>query len=253
MSEPPQFRLTNVSFGYSGSPNPTIKSLSLSINQGERIAFLGESGCGKTTLLKLLQGGLSATEGEVRSLGQDPKSISPRNFRALQANIGFIWQDHGLVSNLRVGQSVIAGRMGKQSYLRSLRSFFFPTEEERGEISYLLQQLKLKCNFDDFVDSLSLGQQQRIAIARSLYQRPVAIMADEPIASLDPRTSVDILNLFMDLSIRNRFTFCIALHQVEWVCIPGLFTRVIGIRDGKIVFDRSPDNFFATDQELLYG
>ncbi len=227
----PIFELKNVTQKFGNFQSLT--AINLKIEAGERVALVGSSGAGKSTLLNLLNGTLTPTEGEVWVLGRNLKKLRPRWRRQVQQKIGTIYQQFNLVDNLRVIHNVNAGHLGRWSLLKAAISLIYPLEVETA--AHALQQVGIPEKIFERTDRLSGGQQQRVAIARVLVQNPTAILADEPISSLDPERGREIMDLLHQLSIDTGKTLVTSLHVIEFAC--SHYQRIIGLKAGKILFD----------------
>lgn len=210
-----------------------LSDISLRINGGERVALVGSSGAGKSTLIQLLNGTLLPTEGEVWVLNQNLANLSRRSLRQVQRQIGTIYQQFHLVDNLRVIHNVNAGHLGRWSFLKAVLSLLWPLETVSA--ARALTQVGIPEKLYDRTDQLSGGQQQRVAIARVLIQHPQAILADEPISSLDPERSREIMDLLRDLSQDTGKTLVTSLHDIDFAL--SHYERIIGLGRGKILFD----------------
>lgn len=232
MSQPdPIFELRNVSqqFGQFRA----LADVNLKICLGERVALVGSSGAGKSTLIRLLNGTLLPTEGEVWVLGRNLSQLTSRQLRQVQRGIGTVYQQFHLVDNLRVVHNVNAGHLGRWSLLKALFSLIKPLEVETALKA--LTQVGIPEKLYARTDRLSGGQQQRVALARVLVQDPIAILADEPIASLDPERSREIMDLLRDLTIQDSRSLVVSLHAIEFA--RSHCDRIVGLRGGRIVFD----------------
>ncbi len=227
----PIFELKHVTqqFGSFGALN----DINLQIYPGERVALIGSSGAGKSTLLRLLNGTLLPTQGEVWALDRNLARLSPRRLRQVQQQIGTIYQQFHLVDSLQVIHNVNAGHLGRWSFFKAVASLIFPLEVETA--AKALARVGIPEKLYDRTDRLSGGQQQRVALARVLVQDPLAILADEPIASLDPELSREVMDLLRDMSQQAGKTLVISLHAVEFA--RSHCDRAIGLRRGRIVFD----------------
>lgn len=230
----PVFRLRDVSQRY--GVVQALQGINLTINAGERVALIGPSGAGKSTLIGLLNGTLSPTEGEVLVLGQHLARLRPAARRALQHQIGTIYQQFHLVDSMRVIHNLNAGNLGRWSLLRALVSLIWPLEVERA--TWALDQVGIADKLYARTGQLSGGQQQRVALARVLVQNPRAILADEPIASLDPERSREIMDLLVAISRQMGTTLVASLHVVSFA--RSHFERIIGLRGGQLQFDVPP-------------
>lgn len=224
-----------------------ISNLTLTIRRGEKIALVGPSGAGKSTLIQLLNGSLTPTQGEILIFGQPLARLSARQRRLVQQKIGTLYQQYNLVDNLAVIHNVNAGRLGSWSLARSLASLIWPLEKQSA--SEILTQVGIPEKLYERTANLSGGQQQRVALARVLIQNPEVILADEPIASVDPERSREVMNLLRDVSAQGK-TLIVSLHVVEYAF--SHFDRIIGLRDGRIFFDASPANVTPKVVKDLY-
>jgi phosphonate transport system ATP-binding protein len=234
-TDQPIFELKDVSrtFGTFAA----LSNINLKIWTGQRVALTGPSGAGKSTLINLLNGTLLPTYGEVWALGQNLANLDPKSLRRVQQKIGTIYQQFHLVDNLRVVHNVNAGNLGRWSFPKAVASLFWPLEVNQAAAA--LTQVGIPEKLYDRTDQLSGGQQQRVAIARVLIQHPQAILADEPIASLDPERSREIMDLLRTLSQQNGQTLVTSLHDIGFA--QSHFERIVGLREGKILFDTSAD------------
>lgn len=228
----PVFELKQVSqqFGQLSA----LTNVSLQIYPGERVALVGSSGAGKSTLLRLLNGSVRSTQGEVWAMGRNLSQLNSKRLRQVQRQIGTIYQQLNLVDNLRVIHNVNAGHLGRWSFLKALASLIVPLEVETAVKA--LSQVGIAEKLYERTDRLSGGQQQRVAIARVLVQNPLVILADEPIASLDPELSREIMDLLQAQQADR--TLVISLHDVDFA--RSHCDRMIGLRQGQILFDAAP-------------
>jgi phosphonate transport system ATP-binding protein len=210
-----------------------LDGVTLRIDAGERVALVGPSGAGKSTLLGLLNGTHKPSAGMVAVLGHDLARLPPRQRRNVQRQIGTIYQQFALVDSLRVVHNVNAGQLGRWSTLKAFVSLLWPLETDTAV--HALAQVGIPDKLYARTGQLSGGQQQRVALARVLVQNPVAMLADEPIASLDPERGREIMDLLRDLSIGAGKTLVASLHAVEYAHTH--FERVIGLRNGRVAFD----------------
>ena len=208
-----------------------LASVSMAIAPGERVALVGPSGAGKSTLLSLLNGSLSPTAGDVWVLGRQLQRLQGRRRREVLRQVGTVYQQHHLVSNLRVIHNVNAGHLGRWPLWKALWSLVWPQRVNRAERA--LAQLGLADKLYTRTDRLSGGQQQRVALARVLVQDPAIVLADEPVASVDPARSHDVLRQLSELG-KDR-TLLISLHDVALA--RAYCDRMIGLRQGRIIFD----------------
>ncbi len=231
--EPPIFELNQVSHQF--GQGWALQQITLQIHPGERVAIVGSSGAGKSTLLRLLNGTLRPTQGEVWALGQNLGQLSAARLRRVQRQIGTIYQQLHLVDNLAVVHNVNAGQLGRWSVWKAALSLLYPLEVET--VARALTQVGIPEKLYARTDHLSGGQQQRVAIARVLVQNPQAILADEPVSSLDPERSRDVMNLLRELAQTGGKTLIVSLHSIDLAL--SHCDRIIGLQAGQAVFDVS--------------
>lgn len=229
MSFGEMFKLTNITKTFGGKV--ALSSLSLDIKKGEIVALIGPSGAGKTTLLNILTTNLMADEGTLLIDGVSWKNYS--NGKKLAKKMGIIRQQFDLVGQLPVIHNVLAGRLVDWGFIKSMASLIIP--QEKKVAIKALERVGLKDKVYQKTSSLSGGEQQRVAMARLLVQHPEAVLADEPISSLDPARSEDIIKMLIQLVKEENQTLVTTLHTVEYA--RKYFDRIIGLREGKIFFD----------------
>jgi phosphonate transport system ATP-binding protein len=226
-----------------------LTDINLTVNRGERITVIGPSGAGKSTIIKLLNGTLMPTVGRVRVLGEDLAAIPARDLRAVQRRIGTIHQQYDLVEQLRVVNNVNAGCLGTWPFWKAALSLIRPVDV--GRVQHALDRVGIADKLYARTADLSGGEQQRVAIARVLVQQPVAVLADEPVASIDPARGREIVNLLHDISAETGTTLLASLHDVEIAL--DRFERVVGLRQGRVVFDTTPQLLTERDIAALYA
>ena len=230
-----------------GRREPRLAEVSLRIQAGERVALLGPSGAGKSTLLAVANGLLQPNGGTVRWQGE-ARACSARARRRQQARIGTLWQDLRLIEELTVQQNLNAARLAQWGWPRALLNLLVPLETQA--CAALLQRLDLDpALLNQPVSALSGGQRQRVALARLLRQEPLLLLADEPLASLDPRLAEELLALLLAAGAPPR-ALLLSLHRPELV---GGFDRVVGLRRGRLVFDQPASSLTATQLRALYA
>jgi len=212
-----------------------LNQISLSVQRGEKIAILGPSGAGKTTLFRTINGFLPIVSGSISVDGVEVSGLRGRKLRNLRSQIGLISQRHDLVDRLRVHQNVMAGALGRWTTVRALRFLMRPTPAELEEAKRALSRVALERKLRARTSDLSGGEHQRVAIARALVQQPLVLLADEPVASLDPILSGQILSLLCSLANENGFALLCSLHQPDLAY--EYFDRVIRIEAGKVASD----------------
>jgi phosphonate transport system ATP-binding protein len=243
------FSLENVSVDL-GSTR-AIDSVTLEIEKGEAVAFVGPSGAGKSTLLGLLNASVRATAGTVRLDGRPISGLSRSELKDARACIGFVHQELHLVPGLRVVQNVIAGRFGRMGFTSSLRWMLFPKRQMVEEVFAILERVGIPQKIFDPVERLSGGQKQRVAIARALFQDPGALLADEPVSSVDPARARDTVALLRELSREKGLTLCMSLHNLDLA--REFFPRLVGLRKGRIAFDSPTGDLTPEEFQALYS
>ncbi|ERT05396.1 ABC transporter family protein [Lyngbya aestuarii BL J] len=246
MQNLPIFELKNVSHRF--EKIQSLTDINLKIKAGEQVALVGSSGAGKSTLLSLLNGTIIPSQGEVWILGRNFRTLRPKLRRQIQQQIGTIYQQFNLVDNLRVIHNINAGHLGRWSFFKAALSLIYPLEIQTA--TQALQQVGIPEKLFERTDHLSGGQQQRVAIARVLVQNPTAILADEPISSLDPQRSFEIIDLLHQLSQHNKKTLITSLHAIEFA--RSHYQRIIGLKSGKIFFDLPADTLTDSLIDKLY-
>ncbi len=227
-----------------------LKGMTFTVNPGERIAFLGPSGAGKTSLLRVLAGNHQPTSGHVHTLGTCLSELKPAGIRRIRAHMGFVHQDLALVPNLRVLQNVLAGRLGRQKVFAALRSLMWPGKTEVCRVFELLEELGIGDKLYERTLSLSGGEQQRVALARALYQDPQALLADEPVSAVDPARSRDLIELMSRVAQDRELPFLVSLHNPDLA--REFFPRLVGLREGSIAFDLPTEQVTDDLLEELY-
>lgn len=226
-----------------------LHPLNLEIWPQERVGLIGSSGAGKSTLLSLLNGSLAPSSGTLYVLGQNLAQLRPCQRRRLQRRIGTVYQQHHLVGRLAVVHNVNGGRLGEWSWAKAAWSLVWPQEVSR--VTAALDRVGLATKLYERTDRLSGGEQQRVALARILVQDPVVMIADEPVSSLDPARSREILQFLVDLVENQGKTLVISLHDVELART--YCTRLIGLRQGQLWFDRPVEEVTTAMIEALYA
>ena len=232
---------------------PGIRALAavdLQVDPGEAVAIVGPSGAGKTTLLRLLNGSTRPTSGTVAVGGERLSEMSTRRLREVRASIGFVHQDLRLVPNLRVLQNVMAGQLGRLSTLGAVRALVWPPRDAVRQVHEILERVGIPEKLFASTDRLSGGQRQRVAVARALFQQPVALLADEPVSSVDPARARDLVQLLVEISAERGLTLCVSLHNLELA--REYFPRVVGLRQGRIAFDGPPSTLAQGELDALF-
>ena len=226
-----------------------LGGIDVTIDRPQLVAVIGSSGAGKSTFIRCINRLVEPTSGRVLLNGQDIVALDRKGLRAARRRIGMIFQEYNLVERLSVMQNVLSGRLGYVGLLATLR-WRFPPEDIRAAFA-LLDRVGLDGYHDQRADALSGGQRQRVGIARALMQRPDLLLLDEPTASLDPKTSRQIMRLVRELVAERQTPAIINIHDVALARAHA--DRIIGLRDGLLVFDAPADEL--TDEALtrIYG
>jgi len=231
----------------------TISALSpttLSIKRGERVAIVGPSGSGKTTLLSLFNSTVRASTGKITVLGNALEKTSGRNLKKLRSKIATIPQNLALVESLRVWQNIITGQIGERGFLGNLIDLIFASKNKILEIHSILERLGIEEKLFETTSNLSGGQKQRVALGRALYQNPQAILADEPVSSVDPARAANLVQLLNQISQEENITLVMSLHNLELA--KAHFPRLIGLRNGRVKFDSAPEDLNEHKFKELY-
>jgi phosphonate transport system ATP-binding protein len=226
-----------------------LKDVNLTINDGDFVAIIGLSGAGKSTLLRTINKMHDIQNGRLIVNGQDISAAKGKNLRSIRKNIGMIFQSFNLVKRSSVYKNVLSGRVGYHSFFETLFGIY--TKEEKMLAFQSMEKLGILDKAFSRADELSGGQQQRVALARALTQEPTLILADEPVASLDPITTISVMNDFKRINEEEKITIVSNMHHVDLAL--KYSNRIIGIREGQIVFDGTPSE--VNDDVLLkiYG
>ena len=245
MQGTPFLRLENVSVAFPGG-HAALRGVSAVLARGERAVLLGRSGAGKSTLLRCLNLLQRPTEGRVRvaDLGDldDPEVLREHRRRT-----GMVFQDHHLIGRRTALQNVLTGRLGFHSTLRTLLPM--PAADVRLAME-CLDRVGLADKALRRTDRLSGGERQRVGIARALVQRPRLLLADEPVASLDPATAEQVLDLLVRNCREDGLTAVLSLHQVDLARMYG--ERILGLARGEVVFDGRPSDLTEAPLRRIY-
>ena len=226
-----------------------LHGVSLVVGAGERVAVIGPSGAGKTSLLRVAAASLRPSGGRVDMLGAHPWQVGPGELRRLRARIGVIHQAPPIPPRLRVVTAVLAGRLGTWTIGRALRSLAYPSDIAGAREA--LAGLDLADRLFDRCDRLSGGELQRVGIARVLYQRPALLLADEPVSALDPSLSEMAIGQLIAQSEAHGTTLVASLHAVDLAL--RWFPRIVGLRAGEVAFDRPAGEVTTSMLHELYA
>ncbi|MDD4355017.1 MAG: phosphonate ABC transporter ATP-binding protein [Candidatus Izemoplasmatales bacterium] len=225
-------KFVNVSKTYANGVQ-ALKDVNLEIQDGEFVGIIGLSGAGKSTLLRSINKMISITAGELFIDEVEISSIKGKELRMLRRNIGMIFQSFNLVKRMSVFNNVLTGRVAYHPTLKTVLGLF-PKMDKLMALNALDTMGILDKAFTR-ADQLSGGQQQRVALARALTQNPKVILADEPVASLDPITTVQVMDDFARINKDFGITIVANMHHVDLAI--KYATRIIGIQDGRVVYD----------------
>jgi phosphonate transport system ATP-binding protein len=226
-----------------------LQRIALAVAAGERLAVIGPSGAGKTSLLRLLGASLRPAEGRVELLGVNPWRLGSGALRRLRARIGVVHQAPPIPPRLRVITAVLAGRLGRWSATRALASLIYPADIAGARAA--LARLDLADRLFDRCDRLSGGQLQRVGIARVLYQSPELLLADEPVSALDPALADAAIGELVAQSESTGATLVASLHAVDLAL--KWFPRIVGLRGGELAFDLPGREVTRARLQALYA
>ncbi|MCF7919844.1 MAG: phosphonate ABC transporter ATP-binding protein [Candidatus Cloacimonetes bacterium] len=241
-------KISNLHKTYPGGIK-ALKGIDLEVKQGEFLILLGLSGSGKSTLLRCLNRLIPSTQGSIIFQGKEVTTASQVNLRGIRRQIGMIYQQFNLVKNLSALTNVISGYLGYLSLSKSLYPLL--DKELVNKAQKNLKRVGLEQMAEKKVRNLSGGQQQRVAIARTLMQDPQLILADEPVASLDPATADSVMRYLGELNRNDGITIICSLHFLSLARKYG--SRVIALKDGNIVFSGSPSEIDPNRFREIYG
>ncbi|MGI9462642.1 MAG: phosphonate ABC transporter ATP-binding protein [Aestuariivirgaceae bacterium] len=241
-------RLDNLTKRYR-TGDEALKGVTLEVPDGQVMALIGPSGAGKSTLIRCVNRLVEPTSGTATLNGLDLTGLSQRPLRIARRRIGMIFQEYALVERLTVMENVLSGRLGYVGFWQSWFRRFPP--EDVGEAFRLLDRVGLMEMCDKRADELSGGQRQRVGIARALIQNPELLLVDEPTASLDPKTSRQIMRLICELCRERDLAAIINIHDV---LLAQMFAeRIVGLRLGEVVYDGPPGGLTPEVLTEIYG
>ena len=226
-----------------------LNGISFRVDEPKVITIIGPSGAGKSTLIRCINRLVEPTSGKILLDGTDIAGLSSRGLRKARRRMGMIFQEYNLVERLTVMENVLSGRLGYIGFWRAYRRKFPP--EDVTAAFKLLDRVGLEGYQNTRADALSGGQRQRVGIARALMQRPDLLLVDEPTASLDPKTSRQIMRLLVELAHENNTPALVNIHDVA---LAQTFSdRIIGLADGRIVFDGTAEDVTSDVLTQIYG
>ncbi|MBD9451739.1 MULTISPECIES: phosphonate ABC transporter ATP-binding protein [unclassified Rhizobium] len=241
------FELKNVTRRF--GKKTAVDSVTLDIPQGQMVGIIGRSGAGKSTLLRMINRLQEPTSGSIHFAGVEVSSLRGQALRNWQRDCAMIFQQFNLVPRLDVLTNVMLGRLNHRSTTMSLLGLF--SREERIHAIAALERLGIEQTALQMAGTLSGGQQQRVAIARALMQNPKMVLADEPIASLDPLNAKIVMDALRDINEREGITVITNLHTLDTA--RNYCERIVGMAAGRVVFDGRPSELTADAVKQIYG
>ncbi|MEW9807064.1 phosphonate ABC transporter ATP-binding protein [Mesorhizobium sp. ZMM04-5] len=229
--------------------NTAVDNVALEIPNGQMVGVIGRSGAGKSTLLRMINRLIDPTEGSIIFEETEVSALSGPALRRWQRDCAMIFQQFNLVPRLDVLTNVLLGRLNHRSTSLNLLGMF--SREERAQAIASLERLGIAQASLQPAGTLSGGQQQRVAIARALMQQPKMILADEPIASLDPMNAKVVMDSLQDINLRDGITVVTNLHTLDTA--RAYCSRIIGMAAGKVVFDGAPEDLTREAVHMVYG
>jgi len=245
---PPILQLKEITKTYP-SGTRALDGISLDIHRGEFVVLIGLSGSGKSTLLRCINRLVEPSTGTVIFDGVDVTRASGGGLRRMRRRIGMIFQQFNLVRRSSVFSNVLAGRLGSRPLWRTI--LFRPTREDLSLAFQNLERVGIVDKAYARADALSGGQQQRVGIARALMQRPDVMLADEPVASLDPATSHSVMKYLEEINKKDGITVICSLHFLSLARRYG--SRVVALKDGRVAFDGKPGDIDEARFKEIYG
>lgn len=226
-----------------------LDDVELRVNRGEAVALIGANGAGKSTLLRCLVRLIEPDGGRIEVLGNDMSRLRGQSLRRVRSRVGFVFQRHNLVPRLSVLSNVVHGSLAGLGW-RAWRQWLAPGEIRARGVS-CLGRVGLASLAERRADTLSGGQSQRVAIARALMQRPELLLADEPVASLDPAAGEEAMTLFRDLAARDGITLLFTTHSMTHAVT--FADRIVGLRNGRLVLEQPARSASARELERFFA
>jgi phosphonate transport system ATP-binding protein len=226
-----------------------LTDVTFTVPKGQVVGLIGPSGAGKSTLIRCINRLVEPSLGGIVLSGAELTGLAPRALRRERRRIGMIFQEYALVERLTVMENVLSGRLGYVSFWQSFTRRFPADDIQRAW--RLLDRVGLIDHADKRADALSGGQRQRVGIARALAQEPELLLVDEPTASLDPKTSRQIMRLLIEICAESGLPAIVNIHDVPLA--QQFMQRIIGLRAGRVVFDGPPSELTETVLTTIYG
>lgn len=234
---------------YNNSNQKALDDINLDIDQGEFVAIIGLSGAGKSTLIRTINKMIETNNGELVVNDQDVSKLKGKQLRNFRKNIGMIFQSYNLVSRTSVLNNVLIAKVPQMPWYKSLLGLF--SKEDKIKALEALDKVNILDKAYMRADQLSGGQQQRVALARTLCQDPEIILADEPVAALDPVSANQVMQDFKRINEEYNISVLINIHHVDLAL--KYAKRVIGIKEGKVVFDGDASSVDENVLKTIYG
>ncbi|MFW5881115.1 MAG: phosphonate ABC transporter ATP-binding protein [Roseicyclus sp.] len=226
-----------------------LADVSLTVPKGQIMGLIGPSGAGKSTLIRCIKRLVEPSAGKVMLGGVDLVTLGKGELRRQRRRIGMIFQEYALVERLTVMENVLSGRLGYVPFWRSFLRRYPASDIQRAY--QLLDRVGLMDQADKRADALSGGQRQRVGIARALAQDPELLLVDEPTASLDPKTSRQIMRLLTEICAERDLPAIVNIHDVPLA--QQFMQRIVGLRAGRVVFDGPPERLTHAALTVIYG
>ena len=241
-------KITNLEKRY-GKNEPVLKGLDLTVDGSSVVSIVGASGAGKSTLLRCINRLVEPTSGQIQLNGLDLVDLRGAALRRARRKIGMVFQGFNLIDRLTVMENVLSGRLGYVSLYRAITRKYPQSDIDRA--FHLMERVGIDHYANKRADQLSGGERQRVAVVRALMQEPEILLADEPTASLDPKTSQQIMSLLQALASEMDLPVLINIHNVTQA---RMYTdRIVGMRHGQMIFDGGPKDFNQDALDAIYG
>jgi len=241
-------KISNLEKRY-GKNEPVLKGLDLTVDGSSVVSIVGASGAGKSTLLRCINRLVEPTSGQIQLNGLDLVDLRGAELRRARRKIGMVFQGFNLIDRLTVMENVLSGRLGYVSLYRAITRKYPQSDIDRA--FHLMERVGIDHYANKRADQLSGGERQRVAVVRALMQEPEILLADEPTASLDPKTSQQIMSLLQALASEMDLPVLINIHNVTQA---RMYTdRIVGMRHGQMIFDGGPKDFNQDALDAIYG
>ncbi len=232
-----------------GKDEPVLKGLNLTVEGSSVVSIVGASGAGKSTLLRCINRLVEPTSGSIKLNGIELVHLKGSELRKARRHIGMVFQGFNLIDRLTVMENVLAGRLGYVNLFQAVTRRFPQTDIDRAYA--LMERVGIAQYVNKRADALSGGERQRVGVVRALMQEPEILLADEPTASLDPKTSEQIMTLLRSLAEEMSLPVLINIHNVAQA--RAYTQRIVGLRHGQMIFDGTPADFTKDALDAIYG